>query len=204
MTTKAADGKTLAFYEKNAWNYSTRKPRNEDLEALEYFMNEIPSGTNICDLGCGNGWASAKLVENGYTVRAIDGSASMADEAMRMYSLPVEVATFDQFSFKSYFDGLWACWSLHHTPSLLFPQILAQVSQGICPGGFFFFSIKGGTRESRDENDRLYSYYDWDELYEIVRAAVDGEIVNRKSWRVKDSDEEGSMRHQVFIRMASG
>jgi len=66
-----------------------------------------------------------------------------------------------------------------------------------------FFSVKGGSTEGRDKNDRLYAYYDWNELLEIIGTAVDGDIVKYKSWRVIDADEEGSLRHQVFIRMAN-
>lgn len=196
------DFRTLAFYDENASAYSARKPRCEDIKALEFFMDELPNGSSICDLGCGNGWASASLVKNGHLVRAIDGAAGLAVEAKRMYGLDVEVASFDKFTFQNEFDGLWACWSLHHTPREAFPTLLAQVSKAVRSGGLLFFSVKGGPHEGRDKNDRLYAYYEWEELSKIIDSSINGTIIKHTSWTVEGSDGEASIRHQVFVRIA--
>ena len=201
--TEDDDARTLAFYDGNASAYSERRPRREDLESLERFMAEIPAGADVCDLGCGSGWASARLVERGHVVTAIDGSAPLAAEAKRMHGLSVEIATFDEFDFRSAFDGLWACWSLHHTSRTSFPRLLERVSRGIRPGGLLFFAVKGGVDEGRDGNDRLYATYDRSELSGIIAENVDGNVIEHRTWSVDDSCGAGSPRHSVFVRMAT-
>jgi len=198
-----ADARTLAFYDTNASAYSERKPRREDIEALGYFMAQIPSESKICDLGCGNGWASAEFVKNGHCVIAIDGSSGLALEAKRKYGLNVEVKHFGELELNRELDGLWACWSLHHVSATDFPKILQHVSTFIRPGGLFFFSIKGGTTEDRDKNDRLYARYEWSELSNLIEDNVDGMILSHVSWTVCERDGSESLRHQVFVKIAT-
>ena len=198
-----ADTRTLAFYDSNASAYSERKPRREDTEALGYFMTQMPGESVICDLGCGNGWASAELARNGYQVKAIDGSIGLALEAKRKYGINVDVKNFDELAFDCDFDGLWACWSLHHVSLAAFPATLKRVSQFIRPGGLFFFSIKGGENEDRDQNGRLYARYEWEGLSNIIEDHVNGIIIKNASWTVCESPGHESLRHQVFIRIAT-
>ena len=201
-TLKQTDSRTLTYYDQNATIYAARKPHHEDIDALEYFMSEMPKGGDICDLGCGNGWASAKLIENGFQVKAIDGSAGLAAEAKRIYGLTVAVAKFEEFSYRSAFDGLWACWSLHHAPRTVFPELLKRVSESVRPGGLLFISVKGGTGEDRDSFDRFYAYHEWHELSELSGKAVDGQIIRHASWSEKCFEGKETPLHQIFIRMA--
>ena len=195
------DARTLDFYNENARKYAERTPHDADVDALEYFMNELPEGSDVCDLGCGNGWAAAKLIENGFRVKAIDGSAGLAAQAKQIYDLSVEVKKFEDFNYQSTFDGLWACWSLHHTPHLVFQRLLQRVSESVRPGGILFFSVKGGIGENRDTFDRLYSYHDWSDLSAVINRAVDGQIIRHASWSEQCFEGKQTPLHQAFIRI---
>ena len=196
-----SDIRTLDFYDQNSKIYAARQPHREDIEALEYFMSELSEGSDICDLGCGNGWAAAKLIENGFRVKAIDGSAGLATQAKRIHGLKVEVSKFEEFSYRSTFDGLWACWTLHHTSRGVFPKLLQTISESVRPGGILFFSVKGGGGEKRDTFDRLYSYHEWSDLSDVIGEVVNGQIISHASWSEKCFEGYQTPLHQVFIRM---
>lgn len=196
-----ADEKTLDFYEQNSLTYSTRKPRPEDEKDLERFMSELPVGAVVCDLGCGNGWAAAKLIENGFSVTAIDGSSGLVKEAKRIYGLDVSLENFDDFSYCDRFDGLWSSWALHHTTRKNFPSLLERISKGVRAGGLMFFSLKGGTSDERDERDRLYAQFSEAELREIIQRSLSSEIIDHRSWEADATDRNVSLRHATLLRI---
>ncbi|WP_350334026.1 class I SAM-dependent methyltransferase [Coralliovum pocilloporae] len=194
------DAQTLEFYDSDASAYAERQPHKKDEEALNQFMEHLPEGSAVCDLGCGNGWASAKLIEHGFQVTAVDGSAGLALEANRNYGVSVNVMTFEDFKYHATFHGLWACWSLYHSPRANFPKLLKRVSDSVIPGGVLFISVKGGTGESRDSFGRFYSYFEWNELKDIIETTVDGIIINQDSWSDKCFEGKNTLLHQVLIR----
>lgn len=194
------DRQTLAFYDSDAARYAERKPHQRDERALEEFMEQLPDSAAVCDLGCGNGWASARLLERGFQVKAIDGSAGLAPEADRVHGVSVDVMTFHDFKSRAEFHGLWACWSLHHAPRAAFPGLLRKVSESVLPSGVLFISVKGGTGENRDSFGRFYSYFDRDELEKLLAENVDGQIVRHDSWTDRCFEGKDAQLHQVLIR----
>lgn len=194
------DEKTLNYYEENARRYAARQPRFEDSEALSHFLSLLPKTAQVCDLGCGNGWATAKMIVQGCSVIPIDASEQMAAEAKRMHDIDVIIEDFDDFSYQDVFDGFWSCWVLHHTTVDNFANLLTRVAKSVRPGGVIFFSLKGGSSNRRDEKDRLYAEFNEDALLDIIHRSVPGTILNHRTWQAATADGNTSLRHATFIR----
>lgn len=197
-----SDERTLAYYDQNAARYAERPPHQKDRVALKQFLRLLPRDASVCDLGCGSGWAAAAMAENGLRVHAIDGSAGLAAQAQHKHNVSVDVATFDEFRVRHAYDGIWAGWSLHHVPRGSFPELLHRVSAAVRPGGLFFFSVKGGTAQGRDQLDRFYAYHSWPELQQIIEANVAGTVIAQTSWTDHCFAGVLTQLHHVLIRMS--
>lgn len=204
VPTEMSDARTLAFYDEHAAGYAAREPHDRDVAALEAFMGLLPGGGLVCDLGCGNGWASATLIERGFAVTSMDGSAGLAAEAKALYGIDVCVSRFEDFAFRAAFDGVWACWSLHHAPRAAFPELLQRVAAGVKPGGVLFFSVKGGSGEDRDELERFYSYFTREELRDLIGRFLPGDIIAHESWEAPCFTGKATPLHHVFVRLHAG
>lgn len=137
--------------------------------------------------------------DSGLNVKAIDGSAGLAAEAFRLFGLQVQVLRFEDFHEPDCYDGVWACWSLHHAIRKAFPRLLQRISQSVIPGGYLFFSVKGGTGESLDELSRHYARYEIGELSKMIEELAIGHIVEHESWSaVCYSGATDKMRHLLL------
>ncbi|MCX7430161.1 MAG: class I SAM-dependent methyltransferase, partial [Planctomycetia bacterium] len=81
-----------------------------DLTPLyERFLNNLPSGALILDLGCGSGRDTKHFLANGYRVHAIDACPELAALATKHTGNKVELASFHDITTESRYDAIWAC-----------------------------------------------------------------------------------------------
>ena len=70
--------KTLEYYENNAKNYKNEWTdnflKNYNFTVPGIFLEFLPEGASILDLGCGTGRDSKYFLDHGYKVTAVDGS----------------------------------------------------------------------------------------------------------------------------------
>ncbi len=66
--------KTLDFYNNNSKSYIESTLSVDMSHLYKGFLNNIPQGGSILDLGCGSGRDSIEFIKQGYTVTAVDGS----------------------------------------------------------------------------------------------------------------------------------
>ncbi|MGI9407445.1 MAG: class I SAM-dependent methyltransferase [Hyphomicrobiaceae bacterium] len=195
-----SDDGTLAFYDANAADYAAYAAEKEDLAHFERFVEALPKGGAVCDLGSGSGFYAARLRDAGFEITAIDGSAGLATEAKRRYDIDVQVMRFEDFDFENVFDGVWAAWSLHHAPRAAFPDLLHRVGKAVRPGGVLFIAMKGGTGEARDTLDRLYAYHSMDELQQLVTDRIGGDFLIAETRDGKGFDGTPSPMHSLIVR----
>lgn len=169
--TAAHDAVTLAFYAKEAVAYGTRSDNISTPKHLSKFIAELPRTATVLDLGCGTGRDTLALIEEGFNVTAVDGSAAMAREAEKRIGRPVRVQLFEDLDDTNAFDGIWANASLLHVPRAGLPNVLARVHRALKPGGLLAASFKSGGQEGRDKLDRYYNYLNADELTAHLQEA---------------------------------
>lgn len=200
-----SDDNTLAFYDAEAASYADAFTYGDpgDSKYLKAFIAALPSGdtgASVCDLGSGNGWASAALRDAGYTVTALDGSAGLAAEAKKRHDIDVQVMRFEDFAFVDTFDGVWAAWSLHHARRETFPALLGRVGASLKTNGLLFLAMKGGSGEKRDDLDRLYSYYEMDELKGHIAEQIGAEILLEHTSHGSGFDGSTTPLHGLIVR----
>lgn len=165
------DGETLAYYSREAQAYADTVAGEADNPHLARFAGMLPPGGAVLDFGCGPGWAADRFRTLGFHVRAMDGSAGLAEEGRRRYGLEIEVCQFDALHEEAAFDGVWASFSLLHDTRAAMPGHLARIHRALRSGGAFYLGLKEGRGEKRDSLNRRYTYYQLAEVETLLGTA---------------------------------
>ncbi|SDI73266.1 class I SAM-dependent DNA methyltransferase [Aliiruegeria lutimaris] len=166
-----SDKRTLSVYDTQAGDYARLVDTGRPYPRLESFIDRLPKGGRVLDLGCGPGNWAARMIERGLEVVALDASEGMAAVAGERYGLTVRVARFDSVTEIEAYDGIWAHFSLLHAPRSAMPGHLAALHEALRCGGWFLLALKLGTGEARDGKDRFYTYYTEDEIGGLLDTA---------------------------------
>ena len=166
------DKETLRVYDAKAAEYAKLiKRENNGDPHLDRFINKLPTGGRVLDLGCGPGISAACMANAGLQVDAIDGSAEMIAMATQHQGVTAWQATFDEITGTNIYDGIWANFCLLHASKEAVPQHLAALVTALKLGGAFHIAMKLGSGSQRDTIGRLYSYYSEPELTNLLVAA---------------------------------
>ncbi|WP_299845142.1 class I SAM-dependent methyltransferase [uncultured Roseovarius sp.] len=166
----SSDIETLKVYGDMADDYAALANEIAD-PALTTFIGALPKGSHVLDLGCGPGFAAGHMARAGLTVDATDAAPAMVELAGKQDGVNAWVATFDDLTGSSLYDGIWANFSLLHAPRGDMPRYLGTLRELIKTGGMFHIGMKTGTGEHRDALGRLYTYYTEEELTVLLNDA---------------------------------
>ena len=166
-----SDAPTLAFYAAEAPVYSASGPSGVSRH-LDHFLDRLPAGAEILELGCGGGRDAAHMIARGFAVDPTDGVVEIAAQAEARIGRPVRVMRFGELDAVGRYDAIWASASLLHVPRGDLPGVLARIHRALKPGGLHFASYKGGGREGRDRFGRYFNYFAREELESVYRDAA--------------------------------
>lgn len=167
----SSDKETISVYEARASDYARVTADSAADPLLARFIAAMPAGARVLDLGSGPGIAAAKMAARGLDVVACDASPAMVAAADRRLPGKVLLRSFETFPTEPGFQGIWANFSLLHAPRADMPRHLARIRSALLSGGLVHVALKRGTGEARDRLGRFYSYYEPDELQDLLRAA---------------------------------
>ena len=167
----STDKQTLAFYDRKATDYANLSPDDKPDQDLRAFMEQLPKGASVLDLGCGPGRSTALMRDAGFGVEAWDASLGMAKQALDRFGIEVRLATFEMLDAVDFYDGVWANFSLLHAPKSAFAGHLTRIQRALKPSGVLHLGLKLGEGEKRDSLGRFYSYFTKEELNEALVAA---------------------------------
>ena len=153
----SADRDTIAFYQARAPHYVLKFGQAHSYQ-LDPFLDRLPAGGRILELGCGGGQDAARIAVRGFTVDATDGTPAMVKKANERWNIGARVMRFDELDAEAAYDGIWAHASLLHCPRAVLPDVLARIHRALVPGGWFFASYKLGEEEGRDSLGRFYNF----------------------------------------------
>lgn len=154
---------TLNYYNQNADSFIDGT-RNADMsEQYRFFLRHLPAGSKLLDLGCGGGRDSAYFSSLGFEVTAVDGSEELCKRVREAYGIDALCVKFEDISFASEFDAVWACASLLHVKKADMPMVMEKVSAALKQGGVLYASFKYGSEE-RICNGRFFNDYTQNEL----------------------------------------
>ncbi|WP_420139455.1 class I SAM-dependent methyltransferase [Sphingomonas sp.] len=146
MTTEPADNDVLPVYERHGRVWAgLRSAQAVEHDWIDRFCALIPAGATILDIGCGSGVPIARmLVERGYDVTGVDGSATML--ALFRANLPgVAAQRMDmrQLALGQRFAGLLAWDSFFHLSPEDQRGMFARFRAHAAPGAPLMFTSGG-------------------------------------------------------------
>lgn len=165
------DRQTIEIYDAKAADYAKLVTSDAPSRHLRAFMDALPKGGHLLDLGCGPGNAAASMRDAGFRVTAIDASPRMVELGADRYGLDITLGTFDDVTQTAQYDGIWASFSLLHAPRADIPRHLSAIHTALKPHGIFVIGVKTGTGTERDSLGRQYTYFEPAELDSLLRAA---------------------------------
>ncbi|MFN3862948.1 MAG: class I SAM-dependent methyltransferase [Erythrobacter sp.] len=153
----STDPATIAFYQERAphWVFHSGARHSCQLDA---FLDLLPSGGTVLELGCGGGRDAARMRARGFAVDATDATPALVTRANQAFALGARVMAFHELDVHAAYAGVWAHASLLHCPRAALPDVLARIHRALVPGGWHFASYKLGTAEGRDLLGRLHNF----------------------------------------------
>jgi len=157
------------FYDQNAAVYAVRD-RSLPQRRLDAFLNALPAGASILELGCGGGQDAAYMISRGFNVTPTDGSPEMAQQAEKLIGKPVIVRKFEELEDDQIYDGIWAEASLLHVRRLDLPGVFNRIHKALKSSGIFHASFKAEDTEGYDSFGRYYNYLSADWLNDLLTS----------------------------------
>ncbi|WP_456274304.1 class I SAM-dependent methyltransferase [Bacillus sp. AK031] len=131
----------------NMWKEGSRK------DIVPFMVKHIPEGSSVADLGCGDGFGSYLLSENGYNVTGMDLSEKMVELANKQENARLRFLQGDLSNppFKEeQFDAVMLINSLEWTEDPL--HALKKVSDIVKQDGWICIGILGPTAHPRENS----------------------------------------------------
>lgn len=129
---------------------------NADMSAhYAAFLEKLPKGVHILDAGCGSGRDSLYFKKLGYKITAMDISTELCKLASEHIGQEVLELSFQDIAFEDTFEGIWACASLLHVPSVELPAIIGKLKKALKVDGVLFAGFKYGDFEG-ERNGRYF------------------------------------------------
>lgn len=168
------DRETIDVYDTRAAEYANLLQHQAPDAQLVAFMDLLPEGGAVLDLGCGPATASAHMRAAGFSPDPVDASAAMVILANETFNIGARVMRFDQIDATAAYDGVWANFSLLHAPRSDLPAHFRALANALRPSGVISVGMKTGTGEKRDALGRKYTYVTADELQsQLTNAGFD-------------------------------
>ena len=169
---------TLNYYNQNAELYCEQTKVGNIQENYDRFLRTIPEGSYILDFGCGSGRDSKYFIENGYKVRAIDGSSEICKITNKYINQEVECMKFEDLDDVEVYDGIWACSSILHVEKENLPGILDKMLRSLKSGGVIYTSFKLGHGYEIKEG-KYYNFITKEEMEDVLKGlSIEAKLID--------------------------
>ena len=162
------DKQTVTIYDRNIATYKKMVDKLPDIKPLNAFIDALQAGAYVLDWGSGPGYLAAEMRARGLRPLCVDASSKMVEAAQNDYQLDAKLAEFSHLNENQIYDGIWANFSLLHVERAAFFSHISAAATALVPSGVFYVSVKLGKGQERDELGRFYTYFNHDELEEIL------------------------------------
>lgn len=184
---------TLEFYNNNSDDYISKTMNINMSYEQNLFLSALPdnieaSNIKILDVGAGSGRDSKFFKELGFNVVALEPALSLAENIKKTVGCEVLPITVQELTHDFEFDAIFASASLLHIPKDEMPLVLEKIKKALKPEGIFFMLLKEGLGEEIDKNGRYYSYYQEDELQELLHENGFNDTIILKKQGKLDND----------------
>jgi mutator protein MutT len=175
---KAITEENLLFYQLNADTYIEETIHLNMDEIRGEFINLLPRGGHILDLGCGSGRDSRVFLDHGFIVTATDASEEIAAITGKFLDKTILVQKAQELSEKEKYDGIWACASLLHIPKSEMLNTFRAITAALKPQGIWYMSFKQGNGQRWDDRGRFFNDYSVQTLTRLLNKIARIEILD--------------------------
>ena len=193
------DRETLEFYQNRAGEWAAHLPHAYS-PGLDAFLDLLPPGTSILELGCGDGREAARMAERGFDAHPSDGTPAMARLASERLGREVPVMDFAELDAVEAYDAVWCQASLLHLAEEELVPVLSRIHRALRRTGWHWASYKDGSGGGRDEGGRYFSYIPLDRLEAAYRAAGEWHELTIETKRGSAFFRGPTMWHGVLAR----
>ena len=184
---------TTDYYQKNYKEFFDRTATIDPSSFLSSFVNAIPAGISILDVGCGSGRDLLWLKNQGFNVTGFEKSTGLASLAQKHSGCEVINGDFETYDFSKYsFDAILASGALVHVPHKNLPRVLANIINAFQKKSsldkYMYISLKTGSGIKKDLRNRIFYLWDDETLknlfadleFTIIDAAKSESVANSK------------------------
>mgnify|MGYP006288743421 CR=1 FL=1 len=148
------------FYQENYKAYDRRTFAIDPTPFLNPFLEAIPSGAAILDIGCASGRDLVWFKNKGFPVTGFERSPSLAGMARKNAQCDVIEGDFEVYDFSIFsFDAVLASGALVHIPHDRLLNVIRNISRGLAENGYLYISLKKGEGAKTDDTGR--TFYLW-------------------------------------------
>jgi SAM-dependent methyltransferase len=131
------------------WRDSRKQLPPEDASLFSCFIDGLPGGANVLDLGCGNGVPVVGLLESrGFRVAGVDRSDKLLAQARETFPhLRLARAEIEEYVIEDDYVGIVLWDVLFHLPRESHRPLLTSIFNAL-PGNGLLILSSGGSKES--------------------------------------------------------
>jgi SAM-dependent methyltransferase len=177
----ARDSATMDFYSREAPVYAASGPGGVN-RGLSEFLERLPTGARILDLGCGGGRDAEAMIAAGFDVDPTDGVPEIARKAELRLGRNVRVLCFDELDVVEAYDAVGASARLLHVPRHSLPNVLARIFRALKPGGLHFASYKSMGTEGRDTHGRYVNQLSREDVVETYGRSAAWDVASTNEY----------------------
>ncbi|WP_446663835.1 class I SAM-dependent methyltransferase [Flexivirga sp. B27] len=193
---------TIAAYEQGAQQYreATATTPPAIVIAIERFVDSLPQGAQILEVGSGPGRDAAALESRGLSVRRTDITAAFVEmlRANGHHATQLDPLSDD---LGGPYDGVWCSAVVVHLDRTSAARLAKRLYDATRPGGRLFLSTKEGDGEAWSDTGTL----DAARHFTFWRSDAFGNLLSSVGWTVDDLRVEpdpggGSWLHAYAVR----
>jgi hypothetical protein len=181
---------TIVSYEGCASDYarSTEPAPGSDRRTLARFLEMLPTGGRVLEVGSGPGWDADWLEAQGVRMRRTDATLAFV-EIQKARGAAAELLDVVTDDLGGPYSGVIALYVLQHVDRPRLPDVLAKISKAVIDGGAFLLALREG-RNDLIEHGSSNSYY----VAEWAKPDLDEILCGlgfRESWSTSSEDADG-------------
>ena len=162
---------TIDYYNKNAEYYYQTTYEVDFSATYDRFLQYIPDGGRIIDIGCGSGRDAAAFAAKGYKAVGLDASEEMAKIVEENTGIQVITCDMTSWIAEKPFDGIWCCASLLHLHDDELYRFFLNLNHNMKQGGAIFISVKSGIETGIDDKGRYMKNFTESEVAGLLELA---------------------------------
>jgi len=183
---------TINYYDEHASQYFDSTSQVDLAMLYKEFLEYIPKGGRIMDLGCGSGRDVKWFRDQGYDAYGLDASEKLVKIAKDKFGIPLEAGCIEEWVVDEAFDGIWCCASLMHLDDKSIDRFLSNLRCNLRLGGALFISVKEGIDSGVSEDGRYFRDFDEESFSTLLSTYKCLRI--EKIWYTDDKLHRNSFR----------